>query len=104
MTSELQVGKLFSFGDWPTDQVPRRAAGVYTIWRGDEFIYVGMSGRGAQREDFVANDHRPLAYGPGSTRTRQAAGQETNSTFTSVIASSSPGLISGSSSSSEAAS
>lgn len=33
---------------------------MYTIWREDEFIYVGMSGQGAQREDFVANDHRPL--------------------------------------------
>jgi hypothetical protein len=26
---------------------------VYTVWRGDELIYVGMSGRGAQQEDFV---------------------------------------------------
>jgi hypothetical protein len=31
--------------------------GVYTIWRGDQFVYVGMSGRGAQREDFVASSH-----------------------------------------------
>jgi hypothetical protein len=27
---------------------------VYTIWRQQEFIYVGMSGRGAKAEDFVA--------------------------------------------------
>jgi hypothetical protein len=46
---------MFRFSDWPNDQVPRRAAGVYTVWRGDEFIYVGMSGRGAQLEDFVAS-------------------------------------------------
>jgi hypothetical protein len=51
---ELDAGPLFRFADWPNAQVPRRAAGVYTIWRGEDFIYVGMSGRGAQREDLVA--------------------------------------------------
>jgi hypothetical protein len=56
---ELASGPLFSFADWPSDLVPRRVAGVYTIWRGDQFIYVGMSGRGAQREDFVADSERP---------------------------------------------
>ena len=42
----------------PNDQVPRRAAGVYTIWRQDEFIYVGMSGRAANAEDFAASQGR----------------------------------------------
>jgi hypothetical protein len=55
----LQDGPVFKFADWPSDQVPRRAAGVYTVWRRDEFIYVGMSGRGAQSEDFVASPDRP---------------------------------------------
>ena len=50
----LVTGPVFRFADWPNDQVPRRAAGVYTIWRQEEFIYVGMSGRGAKAEDFVA--------------------------------------------------
>lgn len=54
VVDELEAGPRFRFADWPNDQVPRRAAGVYTVWRGGEFIYVGMSGRGAQREDFVA--------------------------------------------------
>jgi len=57
--NELQAEPLFRFADWPNDQVPRRAAGVYTVWRQDEFIYVGMSGRGAQREDFVAHPGQP---------------------------------------------
>jgi hypothetical protein len=56
---ELVTGPAFGFADWPNDQVPRRAAGVYTIWRQDQFIYVGMSGRGANAEDFVANQGRP---------------------------------------------
>ena len=52
--SGLLTGPAFRFADWPNDQVPRRAAGAYTIWRQEEFIYVGMSGRGARVEDFVA--------------------------------------------------
>ena len=50
----LVTGPVFRFADWPNGQVPRRAAGVYTIWRQAEFIYVGMSGRGAKAQDFVA--------------------------------------------------
>jgi hypothetical protein len=52
----LVAGPVFRFADWPNDQVPRRAAGVYTIWRQEQFIYVGMSGRGAKAEDFVAGE------------------------------------------------
>jgi hypothetical protein len=51
----LVTGPVFRFADWPNDQVPRRTAGVYTVWRQEEFIYVGMSGRGASAEDFVAD-------------------------------------------------
>jgi len=52
--NELQAGPAFKFADWPNGQVPRRAAGICTVWRGEELIYAGMSGRGAQAEDFVA--------------------------------------------------
>ena len=52
--ARLQDGPKFRFADWPNHQVPRRAAGVYTIWREDELLYVGMSGQGAQAEDLVA--------------------------------------------------
>jgi hypothetical protein len=51
---ELEAGPVLRFADWPDERVPRRAAGVYTVWRGAELLYAGMSGRGAQREDFVA--------------------------------------------------
>ena len=57
--NELQAGPAFKFADWPDDQVPRRAAGVYTVWRGAELIYTGMSGRGAQSEDFVGRSDQP---------------------------------------------
>jgi hypothetical protein len=59
IVEELASGTVFRFADWPSDLVPRRAAGVYTVWREEEFIYVGMSGRGALREDFVADSGRP---------------------------------------------
>jgi hypothetical protein len=51
----LESGSLFRFADWPNDLVPRRAAGVYTVWRAEGFLYAGMSDRGAQREDFIAD-------------------------------------------------
>jgi len=63
---ELASGPLFSFADWPNDLVPRRAAGVYTIWRAGDFIYAGMSGRGAEREDVVAGTGQPASSGKGS--------------------------------------
>jgi hypothetical protein len=51
---KLQHGALYRFADWPSDAVPRQAAGVYTIWRQRQLIYAGMSGRGAQQEDLMA--------------------------------------------------
>jgi hypothetical protein len=33
------------FAAWPDARVPSAAAGVYTIWRGPQLVYVGMAGR-----------------------------------------------------------
>lgn len=33
------------FADWPNEEVPGIAAGVYAIWEGPQLIYCGMSGR-----------------------------------------------------------
>ena len=52
---ELQDATALRFADWPDVRVPRRAAGVYTIWRQENLLYAGMSGRGAQVEDFVVS-------------------------------------------------
>lgn len=48
---DLEHGPLFAFAGWPVADVPRHAAGVYTVWddRG-RFVYVGMAGRGADAE------------------------------------------------------
>ncbi len=43
----LVAGPLHHFRDWPTGNVPRTGAIVYTVWNQDgELVYVGMSGRG----------------------------------------------------------
>lgn len=43
---DLASGRLFRFADWPAPEVPQ-APGLYTIWDGDQFLYVGMAGRGS---------------------------------------------------------
>ena len=93
IVEELASGTLFKFADWPNDLVPRRAAGVYTVRREEEFVYVGMSGRGAQREDFVATlvgRPRGRACGLGLTHMPPAGDPETSSTSTSATGSSCP--------------
>lgn len=64
----------------------RRAAGVYTIWRADDFIYVGMSGRGAQREDFVASPGQPAqAKGLWTRLNSHASGRRSGDQFNIYI-------------------
>ena len=43
--AELRDGPLYRFADWPNPAVPNGRIGVYTIWHGDQLIYVGMAGR-----------------------------------------------------------
>jgi hypothetical protein len=78
----LVAGPVFRFAAWPNDQVPRRAAGVYTIWRQEEFIYVGMSGRGAKAEDFVAGqDNEGQAKGLWTRLSSHASGRRSGDQF-----------------------
>jgi len=85
MTEELASGPLFTSADWPSDLVPRRA-GMDTIWRGDEFIYVGMSGRGAEREDFIADFGRPAqAKGLCTRLNSHASGRRSGDQFNIYI-------------------
>ena len=43
--AELRDGPLYRFADWPNPAVPNGRIGVYTVWRGDQLMYVGMAGR-----------------------------------------------------------
>jgi predicted house-cleaning noncanonical NTP pyrophosphatase (MazG superfamily) len=40
----LEFGPRYRFADWPKAEIPMVAAGVYTVWAGDEFVYVGFAG------------------------------------------------------------
>jgi hypothetical protein len=42
---QLARGPLHRFSDWPNPDVPNVAIGLYTVWREEEFLYVGMAGR-----------------------------------------------------------
>jgi len=84
--NELVTGPVFRFAEWPNAQVPRRAAGVYTVWRQDEFIYVGMSGRGANAEDFVADHgHEGEAKGLWTRLGSHASGRRSGDQFNVYI-------------------
>lgn len=48
--AELERGQIHRFSEWSNTDCPRVAAGVYTIWRGSQFVYVGMSARGLTRQ------------------------------------------------------
>jgi hypothetical protein len=80
--NELQDGPAHRFADWQNDRVPRRAAGVYIVWRGAELIYARMSGRGAQSEDFVARPARPgKALGLRTRLKSHASGRRSGDQF-----------------------
>jgi hypothetical protein len=52
LIEELRDAKSFPFSEWPNAAVPI-GAGVYTIWEGTRFIYVGMSGRARSAEQIA---------------------------------------------------
>lgn len=52
----LTKGPAHSFRDALHDTLPLACIGVYTIWRGDEFVYVGIAGRNLD----VAAEHKRM--------------------------------------------
>ena len=50
----LETGKLFSFSDWPNEEIPRVSVGVYTVWLGQQLVYVGYSGRNLRPHEIKA--------------------------------------------------
>ena len=41
----IQFSQRFKFADWPNQNIPAVAAGVYAIWQREQLLYCGMSGR-----------------------------------------------------------
>ena len=65
MRSPLEEGHPYVFGDWPIKSVPTGAAGIYTIWREPELIYVGMAGRGKTEADLAGKRRDPKSKPSG---------------------------------------
>ena len=79
---ELEAGPLHRFQDWPNYQVPKRAAGVYTVWDGDQLLYVGMSGRAMTAEDFeVSPNGRVVTKGLWTRLNAHASGRRSGDQF-----------------------
>ena len=77
---QLEKGPLYCFSDWPTGDIPQIAAGVYTIWRGTEFVYVGMAGRGnAAKEEQAKLKGKP--WGLQARLNSHASGNRSNDQF-----------------------
>jgi hypothetical protein len=81
---ELQDATALKFADWPDVRVPRRAAGVYTIWRQENLLYAGMSGRGAQVEDFTVGSEGK-AVGLWTRLNSHASGRRSGDQFNVYI-------------------
>ena len=78
---ELETGPLHRFQDWPNEQVPKRAAGVYTVWDGDRLLYVGMSGRAMTAEDLEVSDGGRVAKGLWTRLNAHASGRRSGDQF-----------------------
>ena len=52
LVDDLTTGTLYSFSKRPDQGIPTVAIGMYTIWNGDEFAYVGISGTNVREEDY----------------------------------------------------
>jgi hypothetical protein len=39
----LESGPLYHFAEWPEESLRVSAPGVYTVWLGEQFLYVGIS-------------------------------------------------------------
>jgi hypothetical protein len=72
---ELEGGHPYLFRDWPATHFAMGPSGVYTIWRGPEFLYVGMSYM--QRDD----DENPNAKGVFGRLASHASGRRSGDQF-----------------------
>jgi hypothetical protein len=52
LVDDLTTGELYSFSERPNKGIPHVAIGIYTIWNGDEFAYVGISGLSVKENDY----------------------------------------------------
>jgi hypothetical protein len=82
----LQTCAPIPFSAWPDPRVPGAAAGVYTVWRGDEFIYVGMAGRGLDEERIRSHAANGARKGLADRLNSHASGRRSGDQFCVYVA------------------
>ena len=79
---ELEAGALHAFRDWPNAAVPAVCAGVYSVWRGPQLVYVGMSGRALSTDAIAAQRSAGLrGKGLSSRLNSHASGRRSGDQF-----------------------
>lgn len=71
---ELEDGRAHAFRDWPGTHFPIGPSGVYTVWRDESFLYVGMAW--AHRDD-----ENPRATGVFGRLKSHASGRRSGDQF-----------------------
>lgn len=82
MNQTILFSQRFAFSAWPNLEVPTVAAGVYAIWRQDQLIYCGMSGRGIDAKW----DLGPKKYGLITRLASHASGRLSGDQFCVYVA------------------
>ena len=78
----LKSGSLHHFADWPNKAMPRAAAGVYSIWnQHNEFVYIGMAGKGKSADDINAAQLSGKTTGLYSRLSSHASGMRSGDQF-----------------------
>ena len=77
----LESGPLYRFADWPNPEVPVVAAGVYTVWDGDTFVYVGFAGMKLRAEDMTNAKNLKKAKGLRDRLDHHASGARSGDQF-----------------------
>jgi hypothetical protein len=71
-----QFSRRYRFSDWPNDDVPSVAMGVYVVWEGQRLIYCGMSGRQFEREAAAKRARFSLVTRLGSHASGRLSGDQ----------------------------
>jgi len=86
LADPLLSGSLYRFSDWPVTEVPEVAAGLYSIWKGDQFVYIGMSGRSATPEELERRRLIGKTFGLFNRLAAHASGRRSGDQFCVYVA------------------
>jgi len=86
LADPLLSGSLYRFSDWPVTEVPEVAAGLYSIWKGDQFVYIGMSGRSATPEELERRRQIGKTFGLFNRLAAHASGRRSGDQFCVYVA------------------